>query len=197
VQKADGSIKQLPLERAQHFQAYSTQDIPLAAGDKIRITQNGFTRDKAHRLNNGAIYDVKGFTKKGDIKLSNGWVIDKQYSNLAHGYCTTSVAAQGKTVDRVFIAQSSESFPASSQEQFYVSASRGRQQARIYTDDLEALREAVARSSVRTSATDLVKQETEREQAERINRLAFQEAVPGSETIDREKDEDQGLEKEL
>jgi hypothetical protein len=43
----------------------------------------------------------------------------------------------------------------------------------------------------------LVKQETEREQAERINRLAFQEAVPGSETIDREKDEDQGLEKEL
>ena len=32
------------------------QTLPLAPGDKIRITQNGFTADGKHRLNNGAVY---------------------------------------------------------------------------------------------------------------------------------------------
>jgi len=40
-------------------------------GEMIRITQNGFTKDK-RRLNNGDLRQVKGFTKDGDIKLGNG-----------------------------------------------------------------------------------------------------------------------------
>ena len=59
-------------------------------------------------------------------------------------------------MDRVLIAQSSASFPASSQEQFYVSASRGREGVRVYTDDKEALKERIARSGQRGSATELL-----------------------------------------
>lgn len=74
----------------------------------------------------------------------------------APGYVVTSHASQGKTVDRVFVAQGRVSFPASSREQFYVSASRAREQVSIYTEDKEELLDAVSRSDERLTATDLV-----------------------------------------
>jgi siroheme synthase (precorrin-2 oxidase/ferrochelatase) len=49
------------------------------------------------------------------------------------------------------------SFKASSQEQFYVSVSRGKQAVAIYTDDKEELLQAIAKSNERRSAIELVK----------------------------------------
>jgi hypothetical protein len=129
----------------------------LAPGDKIRITQNGFTADGKHRLNNGALYQVKGFTPGGAIKLANGWVISKEYGNLAHGYCQTSHVAQSKTVDRVFVAQSAASQGASSGEQFYVSVSRAREAVTVYTDDKARLVETIQSSGARMAAHELLK----------------------------------------
>lgn len=146
----------LPLDQAARFQLFRTGEISLAAGDRIRITRNGTTMDGKHRLNNGAVYEIRQFDAKGNIVLANGWVVSRDYGHLAHGYCTTSHASQGKTVDRVLIGQSSDSLPASSREQFYVSVSRGREQATIYTDDREALLAAVDRSDERMTATELV-----------------------------------------
>jgi hypothetical protein len=102
---------------------------------------------------------VQGFTKDGDIKLANGWLISKDYGNLTHGYCVTSYASQSKSVDRVFVAESSESFRAADRQQFYVSVSRFKEALTIYTDDKELLLEAVSKSSERPSATDLVTQQ--------------------------------------
>ncbi|MFI4870326.1 MAG: MobF family relaxase, partial [Phycisphaerales bacterium JB061] len=119
----------LPLDQAARFQLFRTGEISLAAGDRIRITRNGTTMDGKHRLNNGVIYEIRRFDADGNIVLANGWVVSRDYGHLAHGYCTTSHASQGKTVDRVLIGQSSDSLPASSREQFYVSVSRGREQA--------------------------------------------------------------------
>jgi ATP-dependent exoDNAse (exonuclease V) alpha subunit len=89
VVRQDAKTASLLLDMAVRFQIYESRQIALAAGDWIRITQNGFTKDK-HRLNNGDLKQVKGFTKDGDIKLANGWVISKDYGNLTHGYCLTS-----------------------------------------------------------------------------------------------------------
>ncbi len=50
---------------------------------------------------------------------------------------------------------SAESWAASSREQFYVSVSRARQRATIYTDSKEQLREEIGRSGQRLSATEL------------------------------------------
>jgi ATP-dependent exoDNAse (exonuclease V) alpha subunit len=69
----------------------------------------------------------------------------------------TSHSSQGKSVDRVFVGQSSQSFPATSREQFYVSCSRGRESVTVYCDDKEALSEAVEQSDERISATELIK----------------------------------------
>jgi len=157
IQDEHGRQYALPLDQSSRFQVYEAQMLPLAPGDKIRVTQNGFTSDGKHRLNNGALYQVKGFTKNGDLKLTNGWVIGKEYGNLAHGYCQTSHVAQSKTVDRVFVAQSMASFGASSAEQFYVSVSRARESVTVYTDDKASLAEAIQASGARLSAHELLK----------------------------------------
>ncbi len=147
----------LPLEHAKRFQAFHSRETSFSEGDKIRITQNGSTADGSHRLNNGSIYTIKQFTPQGDIILAeNGWTIAHDFGHLTHGYVVTSHASQGKSVDRVFIGQSSESFRASSREQFYVSVSRGAKQATIYTDDKHALRQHITESDERLSATEFV-----------------------------------------
>ena len=157
VRDERGRESTLPLNFAARFQVYETLTLSLAPKDKIRIAQNGFTLDGRHRLNNGAIHQVKGFTKNGDLKLSNGWVIGKDYGNLAHGYCQTSHAAQSKTVDRVFVAQSAASLGASSAEQFYVSVSRARDSVTVYTDDKVRLEESIQSSGARMTAHELLK----------------------------------------
>ncbi|MBL9081577.1 MAG: relaxase domain-containing protein [Planctomycetales bacterium] len=151
-----GLNKPLPLEHAQRFQVFHQERILLAAGDLVRITHNGQTADGLHRLDNGMVFQVRGFDETGDIVLMNGWRIAKDWGHLDYGYVVTSHASQGKTVDRVFIGQSAASLPATSREQFYVSASRARERMTVYTDDKDALREAVGKGDARLSATELV-----------------------------------------
>lgn len=146
----------LPLDQAARFQLYRASAIEVAAGDLVRVTRNGETLDGKHRLNNGALYRVAGFDSGGNLVLANGWTVGREFGHLAHGYCVTSHASQGKTVDRVFIGQSSDSFPASSREQFYVSVSRARERALVYTDDKADLLAAVERSDDRVTATEFL-----------------------------------------
>ena len=155
VQRESGESVALPFSHADRFQVFEPEAMTLSVGDRLRFTRNGMTADGKHRLVNGNIHTLKGFTKGGDLILDNGWTVPRDYGHLAHGYCTTSHASQGKTVDRVFIAMSESSFAASSREQFYVSASRARHEVRIFTDDKDALREAVQRSEQRWSALEM------------------------------------------
>ena len=68
----------------------------------------------------------------------------------------TSHASQGKTVDEVFISQPASTFPATDAKQFYVSVSRGRNNASIYTDDKTQLLEYASELGDRKSAIELV-----------------------------------------
>lgn len=146
-----------PVQYAARFQVYRPAELLVAVGDRLRVTANGNTKDGKHRLNNGDLVSVAGFTARGDVVTDKGWVIDRQWGHLDHGYCVTSHAAQGRTVDRVFVCQSSDSLPASSAEQFYVCASRARESVTVLTDDARALRAAVQRSDTRMTATELAR----------------------------------------
>src|SRR5262249_25856541 len=87
--------------------------------------------------------------------VDHGWVIDRDFGHLTHGYVVTSHASQGVTVDKVFVGVSSESFPATYQRTAYVSVTRGREQAQIFTDDRKALLKAITREDNPLSATEL------------------------------------------
>lgn len=69
--------------------------------------------------------------------VKGGVTIPKDYARIARGFVSTSHSSQGMTVDKVFVAQSSASFSASSREQLYVSTSRGRQFCRYPKQPVE------------------------------------------------------------
>ncbi len=151
-----GEGEKPPVEYADRFEVYRPVQLSLAAGDRLRITANGKTKDGKHRLSNGALYTVQGFTPKGDVVIDHDWVIAKDRGHVSLGYVVTSQASQGKTVDKVIIGQSAESFAASNRRQFYVSVSRGREQALVFTDDKRELMRAVKRADEPLSATAFV-----------------------------------------
>lgn len=145
----------VPFDQAARFTVFHQRTLGVSVGDRVRITRNGKSAG-GQRLDNGDVYAVKSFAADGDLILENGWKLSKDYGHLAHGVVLTSHASQGKTVDRVFIGQSAQSFPASSREQFYVSASRGREQVVVFTDDKAELLHAIGRTDERLSGTELV-----------------------------------------
>lgn len=144
----------VPTSEAARFQSFHPAYIDLAAGDVVRVTQNGKT-EQGKRISNGDLLKVTGFDNGGNIVTDRG-TVGKDWGFLDYGYVVTSHASQGTDVKRVFIGQSAASFPASSMEQFYVSVSRGQKQATIYTDNKSDLLEAVRHSDERLSATELL-----------------------------------------
>jgi conjugative relaxase-like TrwC/TraI family protein len=164
----------LPTEHAKRFEVYRPTDLALAVGDRVRITAGGKTKDGKHRLSNGSLFTVEGFTKRGDIIVNDGWVIDRDFGHLAHGYCTTSHVSQGVTVHKVFVGISSQSLPATGQRTAYVAVTRGREQAVIFTDDRKELLKAFSRPDDTMSATDLAEPAQDKPTLrDRMKRLAF------------------------
>jgi conjugative relaxase-like TrwC/TraI family protein len=156
VRRADGQVKELPLQHADKFELYRATSLPVADGERLRITRNGVVtgRDgKAHRINNGDIITVR-FTADGDLVDQRGWIIPANFGHLASGV-VTSHASQSLEDEVPFLAQSTTSRGASNARQFYVSVSRGTHALRLYTDDKEAVREAVMRSDQARSAYEV------------------------------------------
>jgi conjugative relaxase-like TrwC/TraI family protein len=157
VRDPTGRLSILPLQHAATMTVYSVHELALAVGDRVRLTKNGWSSGRTTRLDNGRLETVERLLDDGRIQLVSGIRIDPGFGHLDYGYAVTSHAAQGKTVDRVLLAISSLSFAASGREQFYVSASRGRERVTVFTDDAIALRRVIERTDPKVSATDLVR----------------------------------------
>ncbi|GAA6168339.1 MobF family relaxase [Sessilibacter corallicola] len=159
VTDQQGAEHQLNLNQPKRFNVYEQQDMSVSIGESIRITEGGKSKD-GKQLNNGSIHRIKNIEKNGDIVLGNGQILDSAKGAIDYGYVTTSYSSQGKTVDHVFIAQSTDYGGAASSEQFYVSASRGKQSVEIFTDNKAELRDQIQHSHQRLSATELTKNST-------------------------------------
>lgn len=146
---------QVPLSEAAKFSVYRPEAIALSQGDRIRFTGTVKTVGGEHTLKNGATKSVVGFDARGNIRLDNGWIIPADAGLFRHAVVETSFGSQGQTHDRVILGMGSHSAGAMNQEQAYVSLTRGRRSASIYTDELATMREAVARSSQKLAALDL------------------------------------------
>lgn len=153
-----GTERTFPLTLTQSADVFEALPIGLAIGDKIRITRNAFDTNK-RKLNNGqqltitAICPINGLTvqsKTGDAE----YTLPVAFGHIAYAYCMTSHASQGATADEVFIVQPAATFNAANAKQFYVSASRGRQQAIIYTDDKAGLLQQVMQDGDRQAVTE-------------------------------------------
>jgi hypothetical protein len=150
-------LPQLARVKPEHFQVYAEQPIQLARGDTVRITAGVKSKD-GHRIDNGRIDEIAGFTAGGDPVLSNGWVLDSKGGlHVKHGLVSTSYAAQSKTHDIVLAAMNRASAAAMGAEQGYVTVSRGRERGMIFTDmTRQELLDSLRRQDTRRSATELL-----------------------------------------
>lgn len=127
--------------------------IPVAAGDQLRLRTVARVKGpdgKARRLANGAVVAVRSLDEAGRLVLTDGSTL--QTRQVVHSYAMTSHAAQGLTVDKVFLAG------AKTREGLYVSATRGRESIRIFVPDREAFLDAAGLGSeARMSALEFAR----------------------------------------
>ena len=127
--------------------------LSIAAGDQVRlraVTQVQSSDGRARRLANGTIMTVRTVDAAGRLELADGCTLKSR--QVVHGYAMTSHAAQGLTVDKVFLAG------AVSREGLYVSATRGREGVRIFVPDRAAFLDAAGlKSEARMSATEFAR----------------------------------------
>ncbi len=127
--------------------------LAVAAGDRVRVRAVSYTEDgdgKKRRLANGTTVHVRSADANGRLVLADGsTLLNRQ---VVHGYAMTSHAAQGLTVDKVFVAG------AISREGLYVSVTRGREAIRVFVPDREVFLDAAGlKSEGRMSALEFAR----------------------------------------
>jgi ATP-dependent exoDNAse (exonuclease V) alpha subunit len=139
--------------QARSFSVHERGQIEIASGDKLLLTGN--RREADFRATNGELVKVRS-VGCDRIQLEDGRTLPSNYREFDHGYAITAHRSQGKTVDAVIL-----SGDAMKQEQFYVAASRGRDEITIITSDVDGLRESLGISSARPSATELAREQAQ------------------------------------
>lgn len=150
VRNARGKDTTISAKQAKAFDVLERRPIEIAPGDKLLLTAN--RRDPSFHATNGEIVTVSGVDEKGRIHLDDGRAVPPTFKQFAHGYAVTAHCSQGKSVDSVII-----SGDGMQKELFYVAASRGRERVLVITSDKDRLRESVAKSTARLSASELVR----------------------------------------
>jgi len=175
-----GQRKPVPLNNPDRFEVYSEDRLGFAIGDKVRFSLGGKATDGKRRISNGRLDEIQGFDRKGNLRLKSGMIVSRDYGHIDLGYVTTSHASQGKDREQAIAAMGSQSLPAISAKQFYVTVSRGSKDVTIYVDDKAAVRRAIQNAGQQLSATELVKKQSA-EQRQRLEqtkqRRAFMERV--------------------
>ena len=155
-----GDDRQLQVSPAKWkgVQVYAREHRELAIGDRLQFR----IHDKRNKVANGEFATVIELgADQAKLRFDNRRELSVNLPQLRHvdyGYASTSHAAQGATVDRVIVnVDSMRSGQLVNRKQFYVSISRARQDARVYTDDAQALRLVVARDHHKEVALEVVK----------------------------------------
>jgi ATP-dependent exoDNAse (exonuclease V) alpha subunit len=132
----------------------------LSPGDRLQLKMNGRSLD-GRTIANGELVTVREILPDGAIAVESDRKVRKilgpRQRVFNYGYATTSYGSQGKTVDTVLFSDAGSRL-ATHQKQFYVTISRGRRRAFIFTPDKAALRRAVSAEGNRTLAIEGARQ---------------------------------------
>jgi conjugative relaxase-like TrwC/TraI family protein len=121
---------------------------------------------ETQKFTNGELVTVKEI-KDGDLILVDGRTINDDIKSFDYGYVSTSYSSQGKTCDHVIVAMTNAGGRALSQEQFYVSTSRGREGIDIFIEDKEFIQSRIEELGNRSFNFEVF----DKEAAERIKEL--------------------------
>jgi ATP-dependent exoDNAse (exonuclease V) alpha subunit len=150
VQIEAGEQRRITMKQVKCFDVLEALPTEVAPGDRLLLTAN--RREEGLRITNGELVTVAQVDPARRILLDDGRSLPANYRHFMHGYAVTAHRSQGKSVDTVII-----SADGMQKELFYVAASRGRESVTVITSDKERLKETVAKSMARKSASELVR----------------------------------------
>src|SRR5258706_11013174 len=132
--------------RLSGVSVYKEAQRDIAEGDRIQFRAPFTDR----RVANGELGTIAGIKDEElTVTLDSGREVSfemQNYRHIDHGYAVTSHSSQGTTVDRVLInADTRESELLLNDRMGYVAVSRAREDAIIFTNSLQELREALNR----------------------------------------------------
>ncbi len=158
LRTGDGRQLEISPAKWKGVQVYAWERREVATGDRLQFR----IHDKKHKVANGEFATVIELgAAQAKLRFDHQRELSVNLSQLRHvdhGYASTSHAAQGATVDRVIVnVDSMRSAQLVNRKQFYVSISHARQDARVYTDDAQALRRAIGRDPRKELALEAVK----------------------------------------
>ena len=155
VQDERGKAVSYDPARLSGVEVFHQEHRVFGAGDRIQFR----APDRALGVANGEFATLIAIDdRKARLRIDNGRQISAAIARLKHidyGYASTSHSSQGATVDRVIAnIDTRRSAELVNRKQFYVSISRARHAATIYTDDRSALQRAVSRTREKSIALE-------------------------------------------
>lgn len=146
-------------QAANAMSVFQEAKINLAAGDSIRFDRSA----PLIGIANKATGDVQSIDDKSIIIKLHGEEEARTFSrsdalmkHIDHGFSITVHGAQGATINKVISALNSASV-LSTMKSFYVTISRAKEEAQIFTDDVGKLRDVISKATgERVSALDAI-----------------------------------------
>ena len=156
VEKVSGEQIIYDPKRLAGVSVYREMESNFAVGDRIQFT----APDKGLGVSNRELATILRISDDGllSVRLDSGRPIDFDSSRIRHfdhGYAVTSHSSQGLTTDRVLINVDSDTHPDLINSRFaYVSVSRARIDAQIYTNDASSLTRIFSNDISKASAIE-------------------------------------------
>jgi conjugative relaxase-like TrwC/TraI family protein len=132
-----GTLHSIPVRLFARVSVQEPREIALAPGDRVQLLAN----DRASGLANGTVAAVTSI-ENGRVHLEGGLYLDtKRFRSFTYGHATTSHKAQGATRDAVMAVLDKAALTSAAvhPRQFYVDATRHRQELTIFADNTEDL----------------------------------------------------------
>ena len=156
IQRTDGNQVVYDPKRLSGVTVYEPAERKFSTGDRIQFT----APQKQLAVANRELGTIEKIASDGSISLTleDGRKIEFNavvHPHFDHGYAVTSHSAQGLTADRVLINGDTATHPQLLDARFaYVSVSRARLDAEIYTNDIAGLSQKLSAEAGKSSAIE-------------------------------------------
>jgi ATP-dependent exoDNAse (exonuclease V) alpha subunit len=155
VVRASGEHTTYDPRRQMGVSVYREKEMVFSIGDRIQFT----APNQELKIANRELGTVESVAQDGTMRLrlddKRGVDLNPQrHPHLDHGYAVTSYSSQGQTADRVLVHVDTElgARELLNSRMAYVSISRGRWDAQIFTDSREKLPQALGHDVSHQSA---------------------------------------------
>jgi hypothetical protein len=160
IERENGAQQNYDPRRLSGVAVYQEVQREFSQGDRVQFTAPSRELQVANR-ELGTIERVNHFGNL-EIRMDSGREVRfniREHPHLDHGYAVTSHSSQGQTAERVLIHVDTEKSELLVNNRFaYVSISRARHDAHIYTNDASKLSRSLSRESSQRTATEVEQQ---------------------------------------